>query len=478
MQDPVEEPVSSSSIVDVVAYVVDRVTTAVSWESCEGDVLARVASALGASGVRLVQETDPALGRSELGALPWQWASVAPSAARAAHGSPPAAPGEGVEPGVRDDVVAFVGSSLRVPVMEGERVWGHLEIDRGDGSRRWGSADLQAVRTIAQIIGAAIRRLHLERQRNAAEAVLRSHIENIPAVTYIEYTDAAHPLGYDEAYVSPQIYTMFGYTQQEWVNDHDQALWARVIHPEDRSVVDELAAATSESGEPYAAEYRMRRADGSWAWVRDEAHLVQGDGDLPAYWHGVIVDITARKEAEEQVAFLAYHDHLTGLANRAMFEAMLEPALARARRHRLSLGVLFMDLDDFKAVNDAFGHQVGDTLLKEVADRLRSVTRETDLVARHGGDEFLVMIPDIEAEAAVGGDPVQRAEQIVDMMTARIHDAMSEPFRLGGQTVRITLSIGASVFPLDASDARSLLRNSDAAMYANKKDQRTQRQVH
>jgi len=361
-----------------------------------------------------------------------------------------------------------VRSTAVVPLFVGDMWWGLMVLQDLVAERSWSPIEVEALRAGASIVGAAVDRHRVDADRKVAESRFRSHIENIPAVTYIEYSDPNHPLGYDEAYVSPQITTMFGYTQEEWLHDDDLSLWASVIHPDDRSVVDEIAARTSVTGEPYEAEYRMRRKDGTWVWVRDEAHLVSGEGDLRPYWHGVIVDITARKEAEEQVAFLAYHDHLTGLANRAMFEAMLEPALARARRHRLSVVVLFMDVDEFKQVNDAFGHSTGDTLLAQIADRLRGVTRETDLVARQGGDEFLVMIPDVEASDREDAEQSGHAERVAEMMTPRIQEAMNEPFDLGERTVRATMSVGASIFPLDAADARSLLKNSDTAMYENK----------
>jgi len=121
-----------------------------------------------------------------------------------------------------------------------------------------------------------------------------------------------------------------------------------------------------------------------------------------------------------------------------------------------------MDVDDFKHVNDAFGHQAGDAVLADIAGRLKGLTRETDLVARQGGDEFLVMIPDIEPEEGVA-DPTSRAQRIVSMMTKRIQRSMLDPFDINGSHVRITLSVGSSLFPADALDAHSLLRNSDAA---------------
>ena len=365
------------------------------------------------------------------------------------------------------------GSAICVPVFVGDEWWGFLRFDFQESDLNRPTFEIEALRVAAAVLGGATYRELADRELRRAEAWLKSHIENIPAVTYIEYTDPDHPLGYAEAYVSPQITTMFGYTQEEWLHDEDLALWARVIHPDDRKRVDEEAARTAETGEPYEAEYRMLRKDGTWVRVRDEAHLVKDNPDLPPYWHGVIVDITARKEAEEKVAFLAflaYHDYLTGLANRALFEEMLDPALARARRNDLSVAVLFLDLDDFKNVNDRFGHDIGDLLLKQAAERLAGVIRETDLIARQGGDEFLIMLPDLlrREEGAELIDGRDRAVRVVEMTAERIHQCLRTPFDLGEEEVTVSASIGISIFPLDAVDARDLIKNADAAMYESK----------
>ncbi len=495
-------------------------------------------------------------------------------------------------------------STAFVPVFAGEDWWGYLGFDDCSTERLWSPVEIAALRAGAAALGSAIYHEHLDEERRKAESFLRSHVEQLPAVTYIEFTDADHALGYDEAYVSPQITTMFGYTQEEWLGDRDLTLWAQIIHPDDRQRVDEIAAGTARTGEPYVAEYRLKnKRTGQWVWVRDEAHLVKGDGSVRPYWHGVIVDLTEtknaqeelaraqelyrglveqipaitylevpeddhgktiyvspqietilgvtpeawidpgeegdlwvrmihpddrervlreyeewvaggpdlsdyrmirpdgqvvwirdrgtpirdkdgalimdqgfmfdvtdQKKAEEQIAFLAYHDPLTGLANRKMFEEMLEAALARARRQDLFVAVLFMDMDDFKQVNDSLGHDMGDVLLKQVAERLREATRETDLVARQGGDEFLVMIPDIEAtERGEFLDDGERAVRVPETMAERIHRAMRAPFALGDVEVGSSMSIGISVFPLDAQDTRTLLKNSDAAMYRSKR---------
>ena len=140
----------------------------------------------------------------------------------------------------------------------------------------------------------------------------------------------------------------------------------------------------------------MVHEDGTIKWVLEQAYPIDDEDGNPWLIQGVIFDITQRKRAEEQVSFLAYHDKLTGLPNRHLFEEMLDQAIARARRNDTGVGVVFLDLDNFKLVNDSLGHHAGDLLLAQLADRLRNCIRDTDLVARQGGDEFLILLSDLE----------------------------------------------------------------------------------
>ena len=126
---------------------------------------------------------------------------------------------------------------------------------------------------------------------------------------------------------------------------------------------------------------------------------------MPRFSHGVMIDISDRKRGEENVAFLAYHDELTGLPSRSMFDELLDLSISRARRHDGAVAVIAVDVDDFRLVNDSLGHASGDEILKVVADRLREASRETDLVARRGGDQFLLLIADLERDAVVRSRP-------------------------------------------------------------------------
>jgi diguanylate cyclase (GGDEF)-like protein len=162
---------------------------------------------------------------------------------------------------------------------------------------------------------------------------------------------------------------------------------------------------------------------------------------------------------------MAYHDALTGLPNRAMFQEHLELALARARRRDLAVAVLFLDLDAFKPINDTHGHAAGDEVLQHVATRIRSVVRETDLVARQGGDEFLVLLADLEP-----GADGETARTVVGEARERIGGILAEPLELGVGVLSVRASVGSALFPFEAGDVRSLLRLADAAMYEHRRN--------
>ena len=176
-------------------------------------------------------------------------------------------------------------------------------------------------------------------------------------------------------------------------------------------------------------------------------------------------DVTARKRAEEQIEFQAYHDALTQLPNRRLFVERLEMNLMAARRHRTNLAVLFIDLDRFKTINDTLGHDVADALLVEIAQRLRSCVRQTDTVARYGGDEFTVILPDLHQPE----DAAQVAEKILERVV--------EPVVAGATSIEISVSIGIAVHPYDGTDIDTLLRNADDAMYRAKQAGRNNYQL-
>ncbi len=295
-----------------------------------------------------------------------------------------------------------------------------------------------------------------------AEAKYRSLVEHIPAVVYLDPVDQDS----DSIYVSPQVHDLLGVDPESWL--HDPYAWRSHVHPADIDRAWEEYEASYEAHVPLNHEYRMVHEDGTIRWVLEQAFPIDDEDGNPWLIQGVIFDITSRKEAEEQVSFLAYHDKLTGLPNRHLFEEMLDKAIARARRNDTGIGVLFLDLDNFKLVNDSLGHHAGDLLLAQLADRLRHCIRDTDMVARQGGDEFMVLLSDLERGTGETGE-LEPAMVVAESVAARVREAMAEPFDLAGTPFYATGSVGISLFPQDATDAASLLKNADHAMYQSKR---------
>ena len=239
------------------------------------------------------------------------------------------------------------------------------------------------------------------------------------------------------------------------------------VHAEDREAYDAAVLALGR-GEPVEVEYRLIGGDGQTRWVLDRMRPESSADDGCLLVDGVVADVTDRKRVEaqaiEKLAHAALHDSLTGLANRVSFLEHLERALTRAGRTRHGAAVLFIDLDNFKLVNDSFGHAAGDELLKAVGSRLRAAIRQMDVVARQGGDEFLILLSDLEPRPAEE-IPFLRAAEVVASKLRRI---LRAPFQVEGIEIYISASVGISLFPSDAADSETLLKHADVAMYSVK----------
>jgi diguanylate cyclase (GGDEF)-like protein len=231
------------------------------------------------------------------------------------------------------------------------------------------------------------------------------------------------------------------------------------VHPED---MERLRAETQrclDGASPnLASEYRVSDGAGGWNWVLARATVVERDAQGRALrLIGTLSDINARRHSEERVRFMALHDPLTELANRAHFGERMHFALANARRYNESIGLILLDLDRFKPINDQFGHAVGDQLLQTVARRIKSSVRETDSVGRIGGDEFVVLLT---------GPVTQETAQLV---ADKIFNQVARPMELGGLHIEITCSLGLALYPEDGQDELSLTKAADDAMYRNKR---------
>jgi len=277
----------------------------------------------------------------------------------------------------------------------------------------------------------------------------RALVEHLPLITYIDALDEQS----SNIYTSPQVEALLGYTVEEWQSD--ASLFVKTLHPDDRDRVLVAHAESHAMGAPLTIEYRLIARDGRTVWVRDGSMVFKDADGRSVSRQGFLLDITDRREAEDQLRHQAFHDSLTGLANRALFTDRAEhAAVVRGRSADLGIAVLFLDVDDFKTVNDSLGHASGDLLLEAVGQRLTDAVRAGDTVARFGGDEFAVLIEDI----ADRSDASYAAE--------RIADALRVPFYVHGREIFVTASIGIAF----GDDAEELLRSADVAMYRAKSE--------
>jgi diguanylate cyclase (GGDEF)-like protein/PAS domain S-box-containing protein len=231
--------------------------------------------------------------------------------------------------------------------------------------------------------------------------------------------------------------------------------WFKFTHPDDLEMLRNLLEKHFNKELPYhVSETRMRHKDGSWIWALDRGKVwTWTDDGKPLMMYGTHRDITERKLAEEKIIHLATHDVLTGLPSLRLAKDHLSLALGWARRHNNLAAVMFVDLDNFKAVNDTLGHDAGDYVLTIVADRLLACVRETDTVARVGGDEFLII-----ATALHSADNAREiAEKVISLV--------SQPIAVHGQQTIISSSIGIALYPDNSEDPNRLVNLADQSMY-------------
>ena len=279
-----------------------------------------------------------------------------------------------------------------------------------------------------------------ERELRDAEERYRNLVEQLPLIVYI---DEAVP-GSPNTYTSPQTTSMLGYTPEDWLADPN--LLAKILHPDDRDRVLADISVDAHSTHTVRSEYRLIARDGRTVWVQDESTTILDDDGTPREWQGYLLDITAQKQAHADLEELAFSDPLTGLPNRSMLERRVVEA--RERNPERPLALLYLDLDDFKTVNDSLGHEAGDKLLTALSTRLRGMLRPYDVIARIGGDEFALLVG--EAEAL----PIAK----------RVVEGLRASFTVGGHELVVSASIGIAA----GSAAGEMLRDADMAMYEAK----------
>jgi len=264
-----------------------------------------------------------------------------------------------------------------------------------------------------------------------------------------EWNVQSGELTFNEAWAS-----MVGYTLADLMPTNVKTL-VSMTHPDDVEKSCELQQLHFDRESPfYECEKRLRHKDGHWVWVQDRGKVATWTLDgKPLLMFGTHQDISVVKAEEKRLLQKTQHDDLTGLPNRVLLADRLSQAITSAKRNGTKIGLMFIDLDEFKPVNDTFGHDVGDELLQKVAKRMRSCIRDSDTVARYGGDEFVVLLPSVDSEHAA----LEVAEKI------RI--ALSLPIDLAAHSLSVTSSIGLAMYPSHGEGESVLIRRADVAMY-------------
>ncbi|MGO9016147.1 MAG: diguanylate cyclase domain-containing protein [Dissulfurispiraceae bacterium] len=259
-----------------------------------------------------------------------------------------------------------------------------------------------------------------------------------------------------EAIVSPNYALMLGYDPAEFHETTTE--WIKRLHPDDRERVAAVYRAYIKGEIPeYKVEFRQKTKDRKWKWILSVAKITERDADgKPLRMIGTHTDITERKQAEEKIHHLATHDALTNLPGLRLAKDRILMSLKMADRNKKLAAIMYIDVDGFKEVNDSYGHVAGDMLLKELGKRLLSCVRKVDTVARIGGDEFLLVLTELQSP----DDAALIAKKILRLM--------SQPFDLYGRVATVGLSIGIALYPDHGKDAESLIKQADKAMYVIK----------
>lgn len=285
--------------------------------------------------------------------------------------------------------------------------------------------------------------------------ILSTAIEQSPTSVIITGTDAVIQ------YVNPYFSVESGFSSSEAIGQKTSILKSGLTNPE---TYQDLWMHL-ERGESWTGEFVNRRKSGEIYW--QEAHIApveNANGDI-THFVAVSLDISERKNAQQRLLYRAHHDALTNLPNRTLFFEKVEQGLALAKRNKILLALLYIDLDKFKPLNDNYGHAVGDLVLQEVARRLCNSIRESDSVSRIGGDEFVVLLQEIDSE------------EIAVMVAEKIRKSLNQPFEVAEKMLSISSSIGIAISPEHGIDAIKLAGNADCAMYWAKNNGRDQVKV-
>jgi diguanylate cyclase (GGDEF)-like protein/PAS domain S-box-containing protein len=342
------------------------------------------------------------------------------------------------------------------PSLERVRAGEALAVERlvgfADGHKRWMIVRLTPRMVAGRYEGyyATTSDIHeqkaVEDELRRTNTILSAHFDNTP-LAVIEWDTELRIARW-----SGQAEAIFGWSAAEVLG---RALhgW-RHVYEEDEPAVTRMIHGLVEGPERHATlRHRNYRKDGSVIWVEWNNSALRDESGRVISILSLAQDVSSRIQAEERLQYMATHDGLTGLPNSVLLHDRLEAALSRARRARRRVGVMFLDLDHFKDVNDTLGHRVGDALLKELARRIRAALRQSDVLARISGDEFVVVLEDLPDEGS--------AERVARIILEEVR----RPFHVEGNEIHVSGSLGLAMHPEDGADAETLLKNADAAMY-------------
>jgi diguanylate cyclase (GGDEF)-like protein/PAS domain S-box-containing protein len=286
----------------------------------------------------------------------------------------------------------------------------------------------------------------VEEELRRANTILSAHFDNTPlaVIEWDTHMRIVRWSGQAEAIFGWQASETLGKTLTSW----------RHVYEEDAQASERMIRDLVEGRERHATLlHRNYRKDGSVIWVEWHNSALRDEAGRVISILSLAQDVSSRIQAEERLQFMATHDGLTGLPNSVLLNDRLEASIGRARRAKQRVGVMFLDLDHFKDVNDTLGHRIGDLLLKELSRRIRGALRQSDVLARISGDEFVVVLEDMPDDAAP------------DHVARKILDEVRRPFQVEGNEINVSGSLGLAQYPEDGADAETLLKNADAAMY-------------
>ncbi|MBM3705542.1 MAG: diguanylate cyclase [Actinobacteria bacterium] len=257
----------------------------------------------------------------------------------------------------------------------------------------------------------------------------------------------------NEVFYSKKLKEILGYEENEFSNELSEVMHR--IHPDDRhTVIDNINRHLNGEKSFYTAEYRIMQKDSTYIWALDRGKVIRWDEKgNPVRMIGTFTDINLRKKLEEEIRRLAYRDPLTNLPNRLLFNDRVELIMASSMRHNRKFALMIIDIDKFKKINDTYGHDLGDKLISFVGSAIQNLLRKSDTIARFGGDEFLLLLPDIKEK--------YDAEKIAKKIT----DSFQSKIMVAGRKISATLSIGISIYPDDGNNVSTLLKNADLALY-------------